>query len=67
MKRGSASRSCGLHEYLVSKHQGCATYFANVDESTHQVLVAEGLNGALRLIRSCVFHDPGCRQSLYKR
>jgi hypothetical protein len=33
------------------------THFANVDESAHQVLVAERVDGVLRLIPCRVFHD----------
>jgi hypothetical protein len=32
-------------------------YFANVDESTHQVLVAERVDGLLRLLPCSIFHN----------
>lgn len=33
------------------------TVFANVYETSHQVLVAERRHGVLRLLPSCIFHD----------
>lgn len=33
------------------------TVFANVYESSHQVLVAERRDGVLRLLPSCILHD----------
>ena len=33
-------------------------YFANVDETTHQVLVAERVDSILCLLPRCVFHNP---------
>lgn len=33
-------------------------YFSNVDKSTHQILVAEGVHGLLGLLPCCVFHNP---------
>jgi hypothetical protein len=33
------------------------TYFANVDESAHEVLVAKGVDSVLCLVPSCVFHN----------
>ena len=38
-------------------------YFANVDKSTHQILVTEGVHGLLSLISCCVFHNPEDDQS----
>src|SRR5271155_2078979 len=38
---------------------GCATYLANIDESTHEVLVAECCDCLLGLFPRCVFHNPG--------
>lgn len=40
-----------------------ATYFSNVDESTHEVLVAERVDRLLGLFPCCVFHNPGPCQS----
>ena len=34
-----------------------ATYFANVNETPHQVLVAQGVDRILRLIPCCVFNN----------
>ncbi len=33
-------------------------YLSNVDEATHQTLIAERLNRLLSLVSSCVFHNP---------
>lgn len=32
-------------------------YLTNVDESTHQVLIAEGIDRLLGLFPSCIFHN----------
>jgi hypothetical protein len=40
-----------------------ATYFSNVDESTHEILIAERVDRLLGLFPCCVFHNPYLCQS----
>ena len=74
MNRGSDSRSwygalIRLQEQstlrpLVEDGSVNATYLSDVDEPTHKVLVAEGINRLLGLFSCSVFHNPGPSQSL---
>lgn len=62
MKRGSGSRSCALsvssdQDFSVLEGND-ASYLTDVDESSHQILVAEGVYRILRLFPGCVFHNP---------
>lgn len=43
------------------------TYFSNVDETTHQALIAECLNSLLGLFPSCVFHNPDVKLENWPR
>ncbi len=66
MNRGSASRS--WRYVLVSvriwrSHHcgpllGKSSYFADIDESAHEVLIAERVDRLLGLIPCRVFHNP---------
>ena len=62
MNRGSASRSCEWRS-TVSVDEDCRrsgtarTYFSYVDQTTHEILVAQCIDSLLGLIPCCVFHN----------
>ena len=69
MNRGSDSRSWYKEQVNRQERAFCAfsgergsgelTYLSDVDKSTHEVLVAEGVDRLLGLFSSSVFHNPG--------
>ena len=44
--------------YVATWITAGVAYFSNVDKSTHEILVAEGIYGLLGLFPCCVFHNP---------
>lgn len=64
MKRGSASRSCNrVKSSPVYPASLVLTYFADVDETAHQILVAKRVDCVLCLLSRRVFHNPVDRVS----
>ena len=57
MNLGSASRSY-FEMSALSGWRSCRdTYLSNVDESTHEVLVAESVDGLLSLLPRGIFYN----------
>lgn len=65
VNRGSASRSWRCVHVSVQCRRGRCNpllgktpYFADIDKSAHEILVAERVDRLLGLIPCCVFHNP---------
>lgn len=63
MKRGSASRSCKIYVSDLNARQRIVGYLANVNEATHQILIAQSVHCSLSLIPGGIFHNPNARVS----
>ena len=62
MNRGSASRSCEGESTVSANedYQGngtAQTYFSDIDQTAHEILVAQCIDSLLGLIPCCVFHN----------